>query len=525
MAAAQTWAARVVTNGGSAPSTSTIRSIAFFFDDIFAANLQSKFYFLNIFAPDNLTAAITPLIATVGNNPWTNSGFVAGDLNEYGLKGNGSSKLLDTGLIPQSHLTYTNMTIVGMADDVPVHHGLIAGEYITSSAIQIFGSSPTTAPDWQNSVMADIPYQGGVTDRVIARMYRNGYFCATHTGGRIKLWIGHPIWYSHFQAQDSAHVGNNPANLTYGLTVFCRRTGPSSYDSYWAGRLQMIGVATGFTEADSLALYNAIVALRQRFAGVTHTRGQNWARRVVANGGAAPSTATINAIDTFLNTLESAGLLSKIDTMCVFVPDNFIAASTPVWRRWGDDPWTNVGFGDGDISIKGITGKLNCRLNTGLDHIYGLRQGINTSFVMYLSEVTGNSCLSGHGTTAYQFILNTGTPNNTFIWDSPYPAGRILVTDSRVKAGFWHGVRSATNSSKLYHARSDLAHVELGSSSSTVTALTSTFIMPCVGRNDSELLRGSLSVAAYCQALNATESEVFYNAMQTLRQTLGGGYV
>jgi hypothetical protein len=79
----------------------------------------------------------------------------------------------------------------------------------------------------------------------------------------------------------------------------------------------------------------------------------------VANGGAAPSTATINAIDTFLNTLESAGLLSKIDTMCVFVPDNFIAASTPVWRRWGYDPWTNVGFGDGDISIKGITGKLN----------------------------------------------------------------------------------------------------------------------------------------------------------------------
>jgi hypothetical protein len=66
---------------------------------LFNTGLYSKMININCFVPDNLTAAITPLIATAGSgssevsNTWTNIGFVDSDLSVSGLKGDGTSYL------------------------------------------------------------------------------------------------------------------------------------------------------------------------------------------------------------------------------------------------------------------------------------------------------------------------------------------------------------------------------------------------------------------------------------------------
>ncbi len=82
----------------------------------------------------------------------------------------------------------------------------------------------------------------------------------------------------------------------------------------------------------------------------------DWARRVVANGGAMPSQNTIIAMEVLRNSLEAQSLTNKIYTLCIFVPDSVIAASTPLVKIKGADPWTNSGFVASDLNIQGLKG-------------------------------------------------------------------------------------------------------------------------------------------------------------------------
>jgi hypothetical protein len=105
---AAAWRSSVVANGGSV-SASTMRAVSTFCASIDAAGIRDRFYRLNLFCGDGLTAALVPLYraesrtATArGNATDTNNGpFVSGDYNNTGssagLIANGS-KYLATGL-------------------------------------------------------------------------------------------------------------------------------------------------------------------------------------------------------------------------------------------------------------------------------------------------------------------------------------------------------------------------------------------------------------------------------------------
>lgn len=92
------WAARVITNGGAAVSVNTITAMNTFDLSINSGALQSSIISMIAMVPDNLTAAITPLYKTLGNDPYTNNGYVAGDLTTTGLTGDGVAKYLDSGV-------------------------------------------------------------------------------------------------------------------------------------------------------------------------------------------------------------------------------------------------------------------------------------------------------------------------------------------------------------------------------------------------------------------------------------------
>jgi len=103
---ANAWRTAVVANGGSV-SASTMRAVSKFCGDIDKAGLRDRFYRLNLFCGDNLNAVLVPLYrgpsrtgSQFGNATDTNNGpFVSGDYVENsGLKGNGSSKYLETGV-------------------------------------------------------------------------------------------------------------------------------------------------------------------------------------------------------------------------------------------------------------------------------------------------------------------------------------------------------------------------------------------------------------------------------------------
>ena len=105
---ANAWRAAVTANGGSV-SGSTFAAVDKFCRDIDAAGIRNRFYRLNLFCGNSdasLNAVRTPLYrgpsrtgTQYGNTTDTNNNFVAGDYAENsGLKGNGSTKYLETGL-------------------------------------------------------------------------------------------------------------------------------------------------------------------------------------------------------------------------------------------------------------------------------------------------------------------------------------------------------------------------------------------------------------------------------------------
>ena len=103
------WRARVVANGGTV-SGSTLQAVSRFCTSISSAGIRDRFARLNLFCGSSLNASLVPLYksftfggASLGNATDTNNGpFVSGDYAETGasggLKGNGSTKYLDTGL-------------------------------------------------------------------------------------------------------------------------------------------------------------------------------------------------------------------------------------------------------------------------------------------------------------------------------------------------------------------------------------------------------------------------------------------
>ncbi len=105
---AQSWIDRVYLNGGTV-STSTAAAVNAFCNSIDAAGIRDRFYRLNLFCGTGLSAALVPIYrgpslggTQLGNTTDTNNNFVSGDYAETGasggLKGNGSTKFLATGL-------------------------------------------------------------------------------------------------------------------------------------------------------------------------------------------------------------------------------------------------------------------------------------------------------------------------------------------------------------------------------------------------------------------------------------------
>lgn len=103
------WQTRVIANGGTV-SASTLAAVSTFCAAIDTAGIRDRFYRLNLICGSNLAASLVPLYrgrsqagAQVGGNTDTNNNFVSGDYVEAnsttgGLKSDGSTKYLDTGL-------------------------------------------------------------------------------------------------------------------------------------------------------------------------------------------------------------------------------------------------------------------------------------------------------------------------------------------------------------------------------------------------------------------------------------------
>lgn len=110
---AAAWGTAVTAAGGTY-SASTLSAMSTFAKAAKASGYWDKLNRINLFAGDQLTAALVPLKVGGGSTTETNVNFVAGDYTEAtGLTGNGTTKYLNTGLTPSVSLVMndTHLTV------------------------------------------------------------------------------------------------------------------------------------------------------------------------------------------------------------------------------------------------------------------------------------------------------------------------------------------------------------------------------------------------------------------------------
>lgn len=523
LAQANIWADEVVTNGGTRPTLTTIKAIGFLYDDLKAASVFTKFHTLDIFVPDNLTAARTPVIHNLGLNPYTNTNFVEADLNKYGLKGDAATKHLDSG-VNVNAINLNDMSMIVMVDDTPINYaGIDCGVWDAGlNAYQVVMADSNTSG----------AQQGCLADTIGRNFTYNvmpAYLCTSRTATNLsKLFIANK-WNPHYSVGDNTGVIVHPG-INATMTVFARKRHLTGVIDAWTGRrMKVFALSTAMSETESLACYNAFLACRQRFEDGSTTYGQDWGYRVQKAGGAAPSAATIAALDTFMNTLTSSGLLAKIDCINAVAPDNLIAATVPIWRKWGNDPWTNNGYLAGDLSVAGLVGAANKAFSSaGIIQGRSMRLGQNTGWTYYFSVASVGGVI-GCLDTEYQLVVPAP---GQLLWDTPFNGGGGRLTiGAGMGAGYYHCMRNSNSNAQVFSANSGLPHGLRGTNSTgAIPALSSanTTLVNVMGRAPfpgGGQMSGTLSFWSFGQALTLAESSTYFNAIQALRTALGGGYV
>lgn len=254
-----------------------------------------------------------------------------------------------------------------------------------------------------------------------------------------------------------------------------------------------------------------------------------WADRVVKNGGARPSSLSINASSAFLNTLVQSGLRSRIVAANFFAPDSLIACITPLIVDFGNDPWTNSNFVVGDVGANGLTGNASNKcLTPGLVGTAIFPDDNSAALHLYcFTYPTGNvfpfGCdTSGNGGAIYmQFFSGTCFFN---CWD---PANNMATGATSSRAGFYSCNKTASNAAAIYFASSAVAFTTLGTGNTAHAHIRNNDGGPTImaTRCASGFSGATLSFAALSYGFSSADSQTLYNAVQALRQALGGGFV
>lgn len=291
---------------------------------------------------------------------------------------------------------------------------------------------------------------------------------------------------------------------------------------------------TGVTNGDYTSYTCTIGTLGNTFSSVPFTlidRATDWANRVVTNGGASPAGGTVTAIRTFVNGLITDGLSSKILMLNVFAADNLIAATTPLYRGAGSDPWTNHNFIAGDLTVNGLIGNSSSKyLDTGF---VGTSTTLNNSGITIYGSVVSSIATdydfgytNNASTQMFAMKLDEATNTKSFIND----IGSVGSFTSP-GAGYYSANRVSSTDHRVYFANSGTAHIQKVLSSVANAASLQNRTTYVFAANAYELgtpfgySGNRISFVAVTTGLSSGNSSNFFSRIQTLRTSLGGGFV
>lgn len=295
----------------------------------------------------------------------------------------------------------------------------------------------------------------------------------------------------------------------------------------------LVQASNAYTALSRKQLLGALVYVQCIGGGGTTTNPLTtaWIDNVANNGGPPPTDTTTTSINTFLNALDSCGVLSKILDLCVFVPDSLIAATTPLIAGTAN-PWTNHNFVSGDLGINGLTGNGSSKfLEAGLVPNLAGPQFTTTSACLFFYAYTANTTALGteiganDTATDSAFVSNFNFGGIGTLSDLHGSGPRITVASPG--NGFYLASRIANNDNKIYFANSGTAWSAIANNALGSSALpTAGYVIYGFNTNGvvSQFSNSTLSCVGIAAGLTSAEGQCLYNAVQALRMALGGGF-
>lgn len=530
------WARRVVANGGAAPSASTISAMETFRLGLVSAGLDTKIHSLCVFVPDSLTAALTPLIKNKGSDPWTNHSFVSGDLTVEGIKGDAASKYLDTGVQAKSGQAVDSGTgncgltlIVTESNSNAV--GYEIGHQNNNLGVASLKLQVSSAATAKTGFLATD--SAGSSAAFNTDFGRAGYVSGNSVGGVLSVFTASPQE-SHVQFS-TASIATTATTTSETIFGFCINEGGSP-TGYSGERISVMAIHTGFSISESATFWGLLKTLRDSLGGGSGSRITDWAAKIVRLGGAAPSSNTKSALDTFYQALNTAGIATKMVAVNCLVPDSLDASRTPIIWRAGNEQWTNHNFISGDLTTSGLAGNgTNKYLDTGIVPsaaviLTDTSVGLSEMLSVVASENKVDVGVARDASKVLNLLNQSGTAYFQ-AWKNT-TAGTDYVTGalpSSTWAGFISGNRTASNAIALYRASTanSFASIASGSGSSTGVRVDTYSLVEFaynVNTGGIQSYTGHThSFMSLHAGLTSTESQALYNAVAAMRTSLGGG--
>lgn len=288
------------------------------------------------------------------------------------------------------------------------------------------------------------------------------------------------------------------------------------------------GIGKVRSPIDLLRLIAQLDSSRQVNGGGNDAYVTDWLARVDAAGGAAPSQTTIDALNEFCATLRGNGLDTLMVSMNPIVPDNIIAAITPLIKTHGHDSWTNVGD-IADLTVDGLANPTSGYLETGVHPFAAFSDSAGVSIYIFdhlLSDGTFECGASnGDGSEQLVFYPNLSAISYYDCFDTV--DGRVSGS-SPILDGFFIGNRTSPAFSYIATANSSNPFAVLDSIATSGGAPLDIDFWFFTRNQDGS--PGSISNRRYSffalhQGLTEMQSQALYDAVVSLRLALGGGTV
>lgn len=268
------------------------------------------------------------------------------------------------------------------------------------------------------------------------------------------------------------------------------------------------------------------------FTNVLLFAHSDWETRALANSGIAALASSKSIQNNFYSALTMAGLLGKMLAVNLFDNQRGLATQTrtPLIKGTGTDPWTSPNFGDPDATANGAisSGAHYMAPINDASAFYG--SDTNAGFTVYSFNATAGANLydfgytNNVGTLAMALQVNNGGTTNAKIWNDT-----SLITLPTPGAGYYSANRVSATDFRLYFARSNSAHAQVGSSAAA-SGTRQAQHLDCLAVNayevplDELFTPRTLSFVAFHQGLTAAESAAFFTAVQAALVYSGGGF-